>query len=101
MLRGGPVALLPVVGAALLGAVVFGLPARCANSSFGEVYTARGNDSLFVKMDQTEREIFARIAKQSKEQLTNVRIAAARDVRQGGKHGLLAVISTMLSFSAY
>lgn len=47
------------------------------SAPFGETYTSRGNDSLFVKMDQTEREIFARIAKQSKEQLTNVRIAAA------------------------
>ena len=47
------------------------------SAPFGETYTARGNDSLFVKMDETEREIFARIAKQSKEQLTNVRIAAA------------------------
>merc|ERR1712216_770418 len=42
------------------------------SAPFGETYTARGNDSLFVKMDQTEREIFARIAKQSKEQLTNI-----------------------------
>ena len=47
------------------------------SAPFGETYTARGNDSLFVKMDETEREIFARIAKQSKEQLTNVRTAAA------------------------